>query len=56
MSKLVLTPSMIFVPFWGVFKLFLPYIAIIILIRIGFAFFKKELKKRKAENSKQSNG
>lgn len=50
MSDLVLTPSMIIVPFWEVFKMFLPYIAIIILIRIGFMFFKKELKKRKDEN------
>jgi len=56
MSKIVLTPSMIAIPFWGVFKLFLPYIAVLILIRIAFVLFKKEIKKRKAENSKQSKG
>jgi len=47
MPKLILTPSMIAVPFWGVFKLFLPYLVLIILARFGFMFLKKELKKRK---------
>lgn len=53
MSKLAISFSMIAVPFWGVFKLFIPYIAIIILIRVVFVSLKKEFKKRKDENSKK---
>jgi hypothetical protein len=53
MSKLAISFSMIAVPFWGVFKLFLPYIAIIILLKVAFIFFKREIKERKNENNKK---
>ncbi len=52
MSKIEITFLMIAEPFWGVFKMFLPYIAVIILIRIAFVFFKRRKAKRKREFDK----
>ncbi|MFZ2193726.1 MAG: hypothetical protein WAV31_05775 [Candidatus Moraniibacteriota bacterium] len=49
MLNLEITPAMFFVPFWSVFKLFLPYIAIIILARVIYSVWKKENKKRRAK-------
>lgn len=50
MSKLVITPLEIIVPFWNVFKMFLPYIVAVVLIRIAFVFLVKKIKERKNKN------
>lgn len=44
-GKIVIPYTAFFDPFYTVFKLFLPYLVVIILARIAFAFFGKKIKK-----------
>lgn len=44
-GKVVIPYTAFFDPFYTVFKLFLPYLIVIILVRIAFAFFGKKIKK-----------
>jgi hypothetical protein len=43
-GKVVIPYTAFIEPFYTVFKLFLPYLLVIILVRIAFAFFGKKVK------------